>query len=352
MEKNKSIDGLKPRHSKKTTSPIKTTKNTPVKKTKKVAAAKVKTTPVKVVQKEEPKVDPVEDFLKPVQAFNFDESTGKLQAAEKPIEKESKKVKPEKPHKKRKGIIIAIIIILLVLAGVATGFILWGNDIIAKITGGQGTVFDLITFTEPTYNPLKVGANGRTNILVFGTSSYNMNGDEGDYVHDGAQLTDSIMVISLNQDNGDIAMLSLPRDLKASPTCTATGKINEVYWCNNMYADNEQAGAEALMTEVGDILGIDFQYYAHRVAAWAASEWPELFTKLVFPTPSMAKKLLVSPVLVTAHLAEISLAVLANKKSLSALKTKSLKKVSQSPNSSASLLPLVTTFAQTFLSTK
>ena len=30
-----------------------------------------------------------------------------------------------------------------------------------------------------------------------------------------------------------------------------------------MDGDNEQAGAEALMAEVGDILGIDFQYYAH-----------------------------------------------------------------------------------------
>ena len=147
--------------------------------------------------------------------------------------------------------------------GVATGFILWGNDIIAKITGGRGTVFDLISFTEPTYNPLKTDANGRTNILAFGTSGYNMEGDEGNGKHAGAQLTDSIMVISLNQETGDIAMLSLPRDLKASPTCTATGKINEVYWCNNMKGDNEQAGAEALMTEVGSILGIDFQYYAH-----------------------------------------------------------------------------------------
>ena len=90
-----------------------------------------------------------------------------------------------------------------------------------------------------------------------------MEGEEGNGIHDGAQLTDSIMVISLNQDNGDVAMLSLPRDLKTSPICTATGKINEIYWCNNMNGDNEQAGAEALMTEVSDILGLDFQYYAH-----------------------------------------------------------------------------------------
>ena len=90
-----------------------------------------------------------------------------------------------------------------------------------------------------------------------------MDGEEGNGVHDGAQLTDSIMAISLDQNTGDIAMLSLPRDLKASPTCTATSKINEIYWCNNMDGNNEQAGAEALMAEVSSILGINFQYYAH-----------------------------------------------------------------------------------------
>ena len=114
-----------------------------------------------------------------------------------------------------------------------------------------------------TYEPLKTDENGRTNILTFGTSGFNMEGEEYGGVHDGAQLTDSIMAISLDQETGDVAMLSLPRDLKASPTCTATSKINEVYWCNNMDGNNEQAGAEALMTEVGNILGVDFQYYAH-----------------------------------------------------------------------------------------
>lgn len=113
------------------------------------------------------------------------------------------------------------------------------------------------------YEPLKTDDNGRTNILAFGTSGYNMNGDEGNGTHDGAQLTDSIMVISLDQETGDLAMLSLPRDLKVSRTCTATSKVNELYWCNNMDNTDEQAGAEALMEEVSDILGIDFQYFAH-----------------------------------------------------------------------------------------
>ena len=272
MEKNKSIDGLVPRRSKKAVaSPVqksptpKTTKTTAKKpaKTVKISVEKPSgdTKASKPATTKKSPTSITEDFLKPTQVFDFDETSGELKAAKDTPKKSKKTKKQKKPmSKKRKIITWTSLVIVFILIGVVIWFIIWGNDIISRITGGQGNIFDL--FTE-TYEPLKTDANGRTNILAFGTSGYNMDGSEGNGVHDGAQLTDSIMVISLNQDTGDVAMLSLPRDLKASPTCTATGKINEVYWCNNMDGDNEQAGAEALMTEVGDILGIDFQYYAH-----------------------------------------------------------------------------------------
>ena len=168
--------------------------------------------------------------------------------------------KDKKPvSKKRKIIVRTIITILILLLIAGVGLIFWLNGKLGNITN-QGSIFD---FFNETYEPLKTDKNGRTNILAFGTSGYDMEGSEGEGTHDGAQLTDSIMVISLNQETGDLAMLSLPRDLKVSRTCTATGKVNEVYWCNNMDGNDEEAGAEALMDEVSDILGVDFQYYAH-----------------------------------------------------------------------------------------
>ena len=288
MDKNKSIDGLVARRPKKTTSsssnskaktqskPKKTTTKKTTTKSKTPIKSQPKKTTKKVVvsepvvsnlePKKEKKENVVEDFLKPVKAFDFDEETGKLEAAD-PSKEKPKKIKKAKKEKKKAGkvrkalSIIALLIVLILIGGVVY-LVLWGNDIIAKITGGQGNIFDLI-FTNETYEPLKTDENGRTNILAFGTSGYNMDGEVGNGVHDGAALADSIMAISLNQETGDIAMVSLPRDLKASPTCTATGKINEVYWCSNMYGEDEQAGAEALMAEVGGILGINFQYYAH-----------------------------------------------------------------------------------------
>ena len=187
----------------------------------------------------------------------------KLEKAEKKLAKKEGK----KSHKVRNIIATVILVLVLAASGVIIWAVVWGNDIIAKITGGRGNVWDLLTFMDENYEPLKTDANGRTNILAIGTSGYNMDGDEGNGTHAGAQLTDSIMMISLNQDTGDVVMLSLPRDLKASPTCTATGKINEVYWCNggsgSASIEEEATANQAVMNEVGGILGVDFQYYAH-----------------------------------------------------------------------------------------
>ena len=286
MEKNKSIDGLSPRRPQKTTtkSKVATTKNTTVKKAtskkapvKKTSAKKPvtkkapakKTTTKKVIEKPAaPITTTAADFLAPIQAFDYDENSGNLKATknQKPPKKQKIKKEKKKMTKKRKIITWVISIILLILIGGGIAFILWGNDIIAKITGGQGNVFDLM-FQDEHYEPLKTDENGRTNILAFGTSGYDMDGEENGGTHDGAQLTDSIMIISLDQNTGDLAMLSLPRDLKASPTCTSTGKINEVYWCNggngDISTEEEATAAQALMDEVGSILGIDFQYFVH-----------------------------------------------------------------------------------------
>ena len=310
MKENKSIDGLTLRDAPKKVAPKKTSSATVT--VKKTATTKPKTAPAKpkpvkklavkevsepvkeekveTVKVEEPK-QTVEDFLKPVQAFDIDSESGELKEsedvtipdkkAEKKASKQAKKEakKQRKAEKKAnrkhpkliKGIKIALLIIVLALCGLIIWGVYWGNDIIAKITGGQGNILDLIRYIEPTYVDLKTDANGRTNILAIGTSGYNMDGDEGRGHHAGSQLTDSIMMISLNQKTGDIAMLSLPRDLK-SHTCTRTSKINEVYWCNGgsgqATLEQEAAANQAVMAEVGRILGVEFQYFAH--VNWAS----------------------------------------------------------------------------------
>lgn len=314
MKDNKSIDGLVLRDApEKSASDITITRKSTAKKTintktpAKKVAMKVKEAPVKTAPKpikiedddleiekevkkppekkevtEETAKQTVEDFLKPVQAFDFDGESGELKEsddmsipdkkAEKKAKKQAKKDKKAEKKANRKHpkiwkiFKISLLVIVLALCGLIVWGVYWGNDIIAKITGGQGNILDLIRYVEPTYVDLKTDANGRTNILAIGTSGYNMDGDEGNGHHAGSQLTDSIMMISMNQKTGDVVMLSLPRDLKGH-TCTRTSKINEVYWCNggsgSATIEQERAANQAVMSEVGGILGVDFQYFVH-----------------------------------------------------------------------------------------
>lgn len=181
---------------------------------------------------------------------------------------EEEPTKPRQPakkfrrHKKRPiGKIIAIASLCLVVIG---GGVLykWGDELISRLTGGNSGLFDAIHSMLSDEIPFETDVNGRTNVLVFGTEGYNMSGDTAFGAHDGAQLTDSIMVASFDQETKDVALLSLPRDLKVSMACSA-GKINEVFWCHNQDGTDEAGGAKALMRQVSDILGIQIQYYAH-----------------------------------------------------------------------------------------
>lgn len=183
---------------------------------------------------------------------------------DKKAKKKKKKEKPAKGTKeykkrRRKRILLTLLFLIMIAAAV---FFIWGDWIISKLTGGNSGIWDAISAIVSETVPFEEDENGRTNVLVFGTEGYDMGGTSGKGTHDGAQLTDSIMVISFDQDTKDVALLSLPRDLKVPKACSA-GKVNEVYWCNNQDGNNEEAGAKALMEQIGSVLGIDFQYYVH-----------------------------------------------------------------------------------------
>ncbi len=177
--------------------------------------------------------------------------------------KEEKKKNRRKKHKKKfifRHKIFSFIVVPILTLGIIA--FVWGDSIMLKITNGQSGLFDFIRTIVTGGAELKTGADGRTNILIFGTSGYDMEGNEAGGVHDGAQLTDSIMVLSIDQTSKDVAMVSLPRDLKTN-TCSATNKINELYYCENKNNNNEVGGAEKLKERVANILGIEIQYYAH-----------------------------------------------------------------------------------------
>lgn len=156
--------------------------------------------------------------------------------------------RPNKTFFKR---LILIILVLVVLVGLYVGI----KAFIASSKVFNGNIFDLLGQGQQ----LKTDQYGRSNILIFGTS-------EDDPGHDGGDLTDSIMVLSLDQKNKNAGMISIPRDLwvKYGEACTAgyEGKINALYECHAGGDGNQKAGAEALKDKVGEVLGTDIQYYA------------------------------------------------------------------------------------------
>lgn len=174
--------------------------------------------------------------------------------------------RPTKPKKKTsKGKLVKRIVIILILAIIGVvGYL----AVKAFLAGGKvfnGNPLDILT----TKTRLSEDKNGRTNILIFGTSGYTME----ESAWDGAMLTDSIMVVSIDQDEHDAYMMSLPRDLYVQHTnCpslgTTTGKLNEVFYCAYAPNQDEKAGAANLMAKAGEILGLDIQYYIH--ADWTA----------------------------------------------------------------------------------
>lgn len=175
--------------------------------------------------------------------------------------KRKSRKKDKKGKKKHKHLALKIFLLLLVIAGVV--LFVWGDALISRLTGGRSGFWDAISSLVSDEVPFETDANGRTNVLVFGTEGYTMDADASNDQHDGAQLTDSIMVISFDQKTKDVALLSLPRDLKVGSAACYAGKVNEIFTCANPDGTNEEAGAQAMMREIGSVLGIDFQYFAH-----------------------------------------------------------------------------------------
>ncbi len=164
-----------------------------------------------------------------------------------------RRLKKGAPRSKTKRVIKWISIVIIVgLASVAAylGY---------KVLSASGSVFKGSIFDLVQAQPLKQDANGRTNILIVGTS-------EDDPGHEGGSLTDSIMIMSIDQTKKNAYMISVPRDLyvKYGEACNAgySGKINEYYGCVKEGNSLDQQRAALLKTGsfVGGIFGLNVQY--------------------------------------------------------------------------------------------
>lgn len=162
----------------------------------------------------------------------------------------------KKPKSKARRITKWVLIGLLVIVLAAGGYLLF-KAINASDSIFKGSFLDIVKS-----EPLKQDANGRSNFLILGTS-------EDDPGHQGANLTDTIMILSVNQTTKDAFTFSIPRDLEVQygQACLSgySGKVNVYFSCSNDGTDaaSEQDRLAKTQAFIGNIIGMDIQYGVH-----------------------------------------------------------------------------------------
>ena len=170
--------------------------------------------------------------------------------------KRDKKNRDKRPKSKVRRIVKWVLIVVLIIAGLVGGYVVL-RTVLASNSAFKGNFFDLIQ-----NQPLKEDENGRSNFLIVGTS-------EDDPGHDAPYLTDTILILSINQKTKDAYMFSIPRDLNVEygMACPEgySGKINSYFNCINQGEDDaaEQDRLTKLQAFIGDIVGMDIQYGVH-----------------------------------------------------------------------------------------
>ena len=161
-----------------------------------------------------------------------------------------------KPKKSKKKIFLVLIIVFLLFAGSA-GFWAWQKA--RSIFQGGGNSAIINGDIDPS--KLKGEGDGRINILLLG---------KGGVGHDGADLTDTILIASVDPINDKANLLSIPRDLYVKAPGIGSTKINAVYALTKQAALNkgksekqaEEDGINAIEDMIQAVTGITMHYHA------------------------------------------------------------------------------------------
>jgi len=92
----------------------------------------------------------------------------------------------------------------------------------------------------------------RINILLLGIGGEN---------HPGGTLTDTILVVSIDPKNKEVAMLSVPRDLFVKVPGYGYQKINSVYALGQSNYDDDYKKYELVKNTISDVLGVPIHYF-------------------------------------------------------------------------------------------
>ncbi len=158
-----------------------------------------------------------------------------------------RKARLSQPKRRGKGCLISAVVVLLLLIILGAIAIPTAQKVLAF---GSAISTQSPLSTQTGY----MGTSDRVNILVMGY------GGSG---HDGAYLTDSLVVMSLMPQSHHTTLVSVPRDLDVQypPSSGNYNKINAVYpIASNSNAD-PVAGGDAVAQKVSLVTGMDVKYW-------------------------------------------------------------------------------------------
>jgi polyisoprenyl-teichoic acid--peptidoglycan teichoic acid transferase len=157
---------------------------------------------------------------------------------------------PEKSSSFLKKLLLFILVVLAII-------IIWTA---ISISSATNKLFDSSVFGYIPTQSLETDSNGRTNILLIG---YSVDREDGG---GGGDLTDTILMLSLDKKSKDVFMLSIPRDLYVNIQGYGYGRINEAYQIgenNNFQQTGYSDGGAGLVEQtVETVTGLTTHYHA------------------------------------------------------------------------------------------
>lgn len=143
---------------------------------------------------------------------------------------------------------IFVIVALFLSVGAWIGYTMYTS--INKITADSGKNSVLSLFD--TKKMLKGQTEGRTNVLLLGY------GGSG---HAGGDLSDTMVVLSIDWTNNKMAMISVPRDLWVNIPSYGYSRINKAFSYGNMNPKVSGGGGKVASDVIGGVLGIPIHYF-------------------------------------------------------------------------------------------
>ncbi len=203
------------------------------------------------------------DFQQPETGKNFKDSMTEFDDIQ-----TSKKPKKEKKHRlrtwwKNRGWKFKTFVILLVLALIGGG--LFGvrlysflHSVFAKGVGNSNSI--ALKGEKANPDDLNTEGDGRFNVLLLG---------RGGVENEAPDLTDTIMIASIDIQNQNASLLSIPRDMWVNVNGSSmkinaafsTGKQNAMYKGKNL-ADAEADGVRTAIGAVREVAGVPIHKYA------------------------------------------------------------------------------------------